>query len=49
MAVKKIGASRDLTIYPGETIADALEERVISQVEFAALTEVSTAYVRNKK
>lgn len=47
MAVKKTGISRDLIIHPGETIADVLEERGISQVELAALTGVSPAYVSN--
>lgn len=47
MAVKKTGISRDLIIHPGETIADILEERGISQVELAALTGVSPAYVSN--
>ena len=35
MAVKKTGISRDLLIHPGETIADVLEERGISQAELA--------------
>lgn len=47
MAVKKTGISRDLIIHPGETIADILEDRGISQVELAALTGVSAAYVSN--
>lgn len=33
MAAKKIGISRDLIIHPGETIADVLEERGITQSE----------------
>ena len=45
MAVKKTGISRDLIIHPGETIADILTERNISQVELANRTGVSPAYV----
>lgn len=45
MATKRTGISRDLIIHPGETIADVLEERNITQVELAARTGVSTAYV----
>lgn len=47
MAVKKIGISRDLIIHPGETIADILEDRGITQVELASRTGVSAAYVSN--
>lgn len=47
MAVKKTGISRDLIIHPGETIADVLEDRGISQAELAASTGVSAAYVSN--
>ena len=47
MAVKKTGISRDLIIHPGETIAEVLEERGISQAELAASTGVSPAYVSN--
>lgn len=47
MAVKRIGISRDLLIHPGETIADVLVERGISQAELATSTGVSTAYVCN--
>ncbi len=47
MAAKKIGISRDLIIHPGETIADVLEERGITQAELAARTGVSAAYVSN--
>lgn len=47
MAVKKIGISRDLVIHPGETIADVLEERGITQVELSSRTGVSPAYVSN--
>lgn len=45
MAQKKIGLSRDLIIHPGETIADILEEREMTQSELAALTGVSCAYI----
>ncbi len=47
MATKRTGISRELIIHPGETIADVLEERNISQVELAARTGVSPAYVSN--
>ena len=47
MAVKKIGISRDLIIHPGETIADVLEDRGITQIELSSRTGVSPAYVSN--
>ena len=47
MAVKKTGISLDLIIHPGETIADVLEERGLTQVELAARTGVTPAYVSN--
>lgn len=47
MAVKKTGLSADLLIHPGETIADILEDRGITQAELAARTGVSAAYVSN--
>lgn len=47
MAVKKTGISPDLIIHPGETIADVLEERGLSQIELAARTGVTPAYVSN--
>lgn len=47
MAIKKIGISRDLVIHPGETIADVLEDRGITQAELAARTGVSPAYISN--
>ncbi len=47
MAAKKTGISRELIIHPGETIADVLEDRGISQAELAASTGVSPAYVSN--
>lgn len=45
MATKKIGISRDLVIHPGETIADVLEERGITQTELAIRTGVTPAYI----
>lgn len=47
MEKKRIGISRNLIIHPGETIADVLTERGISQTELAMRTGVSTAYVSN--
>ena len=47
MAVKKTGISLDLIIHPGETIADVLEERGLTQAELAARTGVTPAYVSN--
>lgn len=47
MATKRTGISRDLIIHPGETIADVLEERGITQAELAARADVSPAYVSN--
>ena len=47
MATKKTGLSRDLIIHPGETIADLLEDRNISQAELAVRTGVSPAYICN--
>lgn len=47
MAAKKIGISRDLIIHPGETIADVLEDRGITQAELSSRTGVSPAYVSN--
>lgn len=47
MAAKKIGISRDLIIHPGETIADILEERGITQAELSSRTGVSAVYVSN--
>ena len=45
MATKKTGLSRDLIIHPGETIADVLEERNITQAELAARIGKTPAYV----
>lgn len=45
MAAKRTGISRDLIIHPGETIADILEERGITQAELAARTNVTPAYI----
>ena len=47
MAAKRTGISRDLIIHPGETIADVLEERGITQAELATRTGVTPAYVSN--
>ena len=47
MAVKKIGISHDLIIHPGETIADILEDRGITQTELSSRMGVSPAYVSN--
>lgn len=47
MAAKKTGISRDLIIHPGETIADVLLERNITQAELATRTNVTPAYVSN--
>lgn len=47
MGVKKIGISPDLIIHPGETIADVLEDRGITQKELAVSTGVTPAYVSN--
>lgn len=44
-ATKKIGISRNVIIHPGETIADVLEERGITQAELSSRTGVSRAYV----
>lgn len=45
MAEKKIGISRELLIHPGETIADVLAEREMTQADLAVLTGMSKAYV----
>lgn len=45
MAVRKTGISHDLIIHPGETIADVLEDRGITQAELSSRTGVSPAYV----
>ncbi|NLC25802.1 MAG: HigA family addiction module antidote protein [Fastidiosipila sp.] len=47
MAGNKTGISRDLIIHPGETIADVLEERGITQAELATRTGVSPVFVSN--
>ena len=47
MATKRTGISRDLIIHPGETIADLLEERGMTQSELAVQTGVTAAYVSN--
>ncbi len=45
MATKPTGISRELLIHPGETIADTLEERGMTQAELAARCGVSAAYI----
>lgn len=45
MATKRIGISRELIIHPGETIADILCNRNMTQAELAARTGYSSAYV----
>ncbi len=45
MAAKKTGLSPDLIIHPGETIADLLEERGMTQQELAARTGVTSAFI----
>jgi hypothetical protein len=45
MAIKKTGISPDLIIHPGETIADVLVERDITQAELATLVGVTSAYI----
>lgn len=47
MAVKKTGIFHDLIIHPGETIADVLDDRGITQLELASRTGVSPSYVNN--
>ena len=45
MGAKTIGLSRDLLIHPGETIADVLEERNITQKELARRAGVSEPFL----
>lgn len=47
MATKKTGISRELIIHPGETIADILEARGLTQTELAARAGVSQTFVTN--
>ena len=47
MEAKKTGLSPELIIHPGETIADLLAERGMSQQELAARTGVTSAFVSN--
>lgn len=47
MAAKRTGISRELIIHPGETLAEVLEERNISQADLAARTGVSAVFVSN--
>lgn len=45
MEAKKTGLSPELIIHPGETIADLLAERGMTQQELAARTGVTSAFV----
>lgn len=45
MAVKRSSIPRDLIIHPGETLADVLEDRGITQADLASRTGVSIAYI----
>lgn len=45
MAARKTGISRELIIHPGETIADILEARNMTQAELALRTGVSPVFV----
>ncbi|MDO4502217.1 MAG: HigA family addiction module antitoxin [Coriobacteriia bacterium] len=47
MAAKTTGISLDLLIHPGETLADVLAERGISQSALAVCTGVTPAFVSN--
>ena len=47
MEAKKTGLSPELIIHPGETIADLLTERGMTQQELAARTGVTSAFVSN--
>ena len=40
-----VGLSRDLIIHPGETLAEALEERNITQSELAIRTGMTELYI----
>ena len=45
MEAKKTGLSLELIIHPGETIADLLAERGMTQQELAARTGVTSAFI----
>lgn len=45
MGAKKTGLSLELIIHPGETIADLLAERGMTQQELAARTGVTSAFI----
>jgi len=47
MAEKKTGMLGDLLIHPGETIADVLEDRGITQADLAVQVDVSPAFLNN--
>lgn len=40
-----VGLSRDYIIHPGETLAEVLEDRKISQLELAIMTETTEKYI----
>ena len=42
---KLVGLSRDYIIYPGETLAEVLEDRKISQLELAITTGMTEKYI----
>ena len=43
--IKEIGLSRDLIIHPGETIAEVIEERGMSQRELAIRTGMTEKHI----
>ncbi|MGM9580660.1 MAG: HigA family addiction module antitoxin [Anaerovibrio sp.] len=45
MTEMRIGIPRDLIIHPGETIADILDARGITQAELAVRTGITPAYI----
>ncbi len=45
MAIRKHGVSADLLIHPGETIADILEDRNLTQKELAQRANVSETFL----
>lgn len=47
MATRRTGISRDLIFHPGETIAELLEERGLTQSDLAISTGVSEAHISN--
>ena len=49
MVTKRTGISADLIIHPGETVADVLKKRGITQAELAARTGTSTEYAMSSQ